>query len=328
MEKKPNIISIAGGKGGVGKSFIAANLAIALSELGKKIILIDLDLGGANLHSFLGLSNTNPGIGEFIKKKIKLSQFLINLHKKNLKFIPGDGITPFMGNISFLQKHKLIKNIENLEADYIILDLGAGSNFNILDFYNISNRGILISRPDFLSVISMLSFLKNALLRKISRVVKKNEVLKKLLNDIFKRPMENSITVKSIIEELSLVDKNISEEINEICKNNRPGIIFNMANDISELEIANQLNNGLESVLSIEADYFGFVYSNNEILNSIKEKIPFLNYNKVNITTIEIRQIAKRIVKYLNNPIKNSQVLLKESTVQLLDKWDKSEKNH
>jgi flagellar biosynthesis protein FlhG len=49
------IIAIGGGKGGVGKSLIAANLAIYLSQLGKRVVLIDADLGGANLHTFVGV---------------------------------------------------------------------------------------------------------------------------------------------------------------------------------------------------------------------------------------------------------------------------------
>ena len=63
------IIPVASGKGGVGKTFIAANLAIALAEMGHRVIAVDLDLGGSNLHSFLGLSNRHPGIGDFLKAR-------------------------------------------------------------------------------------------------------------------------------------------------------------------------------------------------------------------------------------------------------------------
>jgi flagellar biosynthesis protein FlhG len=55
------VIPVASGKGGVGKTFVSANLAIALAELGYRVITVDLDFGGANLHSFLGLSNCHPG---------------------------------------------------------------------------------------------------------------------------------------------------------------------------------------------------------------------------------------------------------------------------
>ena len=66
MASTPVIIPIAGGKGGVGKSLLTANLAIALSRMGRRTIAVDLDLGGANLHHFLGVANKYPGIGDFL----------------------------------------------------------------------------------------------------------------------------------------------------------------------------------------------------------------------------------------------------------------------
>ena len=63
------IIPIASGKGGVGKSFITANLAIALAKLGKQVIVADLDFGGSNLHTCLGIHNTHPGIGDFLRAR-------------------------------------------------------------------------------------------------------------------------------------------------------------------------------------------------------------------------------------------------------------------
>jgi Mrp family chromosome partitioning ATPase len=64
------IIPIASGKGGVGKSFVSSNLAIALAQKGHRVIAVDLDFGGANLHSFLGLANRYPGIGDFLQARI------------------------------------------------------------------------------------------------------------------------------------------------------------------------------------------------------------------------------------------------------------------
>ena len=63
------IIPIASGKGGVGKSFLAANLSIALAGLGKKVIAADLDFGGSNLHSCFGIDNTDPGIGDYFRSR-------------------------------------------------------------------------------------------------------------------------------------------------------------------------------------------------------------------------------------------------------------------
>ena len=65
----PKIVPIASGKGGVGKTFLTANLAIALAEAGHRTIAVDMDLGGSNLYSFLGIPNRFPGIGDFLKAR-------------------------------------------------------------------------------------------------------------------------------------------------------------------------------------------------------------------------------------------------------------------
>ena len=84
------IIPIASGKGGVGKSFIAANLAIALAKLGKQVIVADLDFGGSNLHTCLGIHNTNPGIGDFLRARYsKLEDLLVETENENLKLLAG-----------------------------------------------------------------------------------------------------------------------------------------------------------------------------------------------------------------------------------------------
>jgi len=160
MSTHTTIIPIAASKGGVGKSFLTANLAIALAELGHQTITVDLDLDGSNLYSCLGLPNRFPGIGDFLRARAaELDPLLVPTQTPKLYFMPEDGKTPFMANIAYAQKIKLISRIRKLPADYILLDLGAGSSFNILDFYRLSPRGLLMTTPDPPAVMGMLVFL-------------------------------------------------------------------------------------------------------------------------------------------------------------------------
>ena len=73
MTEATTIIPVAGGKGGVGKSFVTANLAVALAQRGHRTIAVDLDLGNSNLHSLLGLENRYPGVGEYLRGTVKCS---------------------------------------------------------------------------------------------------------------------------------------------------------------------------------------------------------------------------------------------------------------
>ena len=72
----PRIIAVAGGKGGVGKSTIAVNLALALGRLGHRVTLVDADLGAANLHTMLGLLNPAAGLADFLDHRVETLEAL------------------------------------------------------------------------------------------------------------------------------------------------------------------------------------------------------------------------------------------------------------
>src|SRR5688572_2959593 len=105
MAEQTTIIPIAGGKGGVGKSFVTANLGVALAQ-SERTIVVDADLGNSNLHSFLGIENRYPGVGEFLRGTIKCApnELVQKTRVPLLGFVPGDGRVPFMANITYAQK--------------------------------------------------------------------------------------------------------------------------------------------------------------------------------------------------------------------------------
>ncbi|MDC7239887.1 MAG: P-loop NTPase, partial [Spirochaetales bacterium] len=160
------VIAVASGKGGVGKSLLASNLAIALAENNKDVILADLDLGGSNLHLVIGQKPSSTGLGSFINNpKQKIDDIIQDTDYKNLRFISGEGEVPGAANITAPQKRKLINRMTSLQADYLIMDLGAGSNNTILDFFLLSGCGVIVTTPTLTATLNAYLFIKNVLFR-------------------------------------------------------------------------------------------------------------------------------------------------------------------
>jgi flagellar biosynthesis protein FlhG len=160
------IVPVASGKGGVGKTLVAANLAIALAQANRRVILADLDLGGSNLHLVLGLNVGGPSIGTFLgKKKIDFSEAVHETGIPNLRFIPGDAEIPGLANLTASQKNMIVRRLSGLDADYLILDLGAGTSQNTLDFFLMSGQGIIVTTPTPTATVNAYLFLKNAAFR-------------------------------------------------------------------------------------------------------------------------------------------------------------------
>lgn len=308
----PVIIPVASGKGGVGKSFIAANLAMALAEAGHRVIAADLDFGAANLYSFLGLSNRNPGIGDFIKARCaELEELLVPAENANLFFLPGDGKTPFMANMAYAQKIKLMNRIRRLPAKYILLDLGAGSSYNTLDFFRLSSNGLLVTTPEPTAVMGMLVFLKNFLLRAIEREMARYHTVRELLQDLVKRPtQEQTPSIRDIHQRITAADPEAGPAVSRIYQQCRPRIVINMGESPADSGMAFNISRTLGEILGIEADYFGFVFKDRSVPASIRNRHPFLPNYRNSLAAENIVRIAGRIVKYWHQPVKDSATLL------------------
>ena len=120
---KQTIWAVGGGKGGVGKSLLTANISICLALMNFKVIVIDLDLGGANLALYLGekfiLDRT---VNDFLSKKYPTLDDIIIKGKYGPLLIGGDSSELGAANIHYARKMKLLKAIKNLAADFIVLD--------------------------------------------------------------------------------------------------------------------------------------------------------------------------------------------------------------
>ena len=316
--RESTIIPIASGKGGVGKSFISSNLAIALADRGYRVIAVDLDFGCANLHSFLGISNRYPGIGDFLKARVgELDELLVPSQFPNLHFLPGDGKTPFMANIAHAQKIKLISRIKKLPADYILLDLGAGSSFNTLDFFRLAPHGIMVTTPEPPAVMGMLVFLKNFLLRAIERKMVRHYGVRNMLREMYKQPMESqTLSIREVHQKIMDEDPEAGEIAGQVYSYFRPRIIINMGENPDDARMANKISRTLGDILSIEADYFGFVYKDRAVLSSIRKREPFmLNYHD-SLAAENITRIAQRIEKFWKQPVKDSANLLLNNVIK------------
>ena len=147
-DSKIKLWSIGGGKGGIGKSVISLGLGISLAHLGKKVILIDGDLGGANLHTLMGVRYPHVTLEHFLLRKVdRLEDTIIQTQLEDIGLICGADDLLGAANPTYSQKIRLLNQIEALPAQYILLDLGAGTAFNLLDFFNYSRERSSSSVP-------------------------------------------------------------------------------------------------------------------------------------------------------------------------------------
>jgi flagellar biosynthesis protein FlhG len=162
------VIAVGGGKGGIGKSLVSANLGIALAQRGATVALVDGDLGGANLHTCLGISQPAVSLSDFIAHRVaKLEDAMVSGGVPGLSLIAGaaDGLDA--ANPKHQQKSRLLRHVRSLDVDYVILDLGAGTTLNVLDFFLAADLGLVVLLPEPTSIENAYRFIKAAFFRRM-----------------------------------------------------------------------------------------------------------------------------------------------------------------
>ena len=277
MSISANIISVGGGKGGIGKSVVSTNLAVGMALSGQKVVLMDGDFGASNLHALLGTSHPPYGFQDLFINNLSSDSLLIETGISNLKFISSAGDNPGSANIDPERVQKIISFIKNLKADTIILDLGPGTSFNVLDFFNISPQNIVMSSPEMTSVMKTFSFIRAALFRKLSLYLQDQPDLQRLVDH--SHPSQTDVetyTVDILRENVEKIDNSQIQRINEIIDKFKPGIIINRVRNKKDLLAGNNLINLVKKYLDVDLNYLGYIVESDRVRDSVEEMVPFL----------------------------------------------------
>lgn len=292
------IVPIASGKGGVGKSLVAANLSIALGQAGKRVVLADLDLGASNLHLILGVPAPKAGIGTFLSGAAgKFENVVLDTDYENLRFVPGDAEIPGLANIKQSQKNQLVKRLLSLDADYLVLDLGAGTSSNILDFFLMSSQGLVVTAPTLTATLNAYLFLKNAVFRLLyasfGQRSKGYEYLESLRRD---GASLQKAYIPAILEEVRKVDPERWAVAVERMSRFRPRLLMNMLEDPKDAEKAMKIRRSCKEYLNIEIEHLGVLYRDELQDIALGSRCPIIRYKPQSVLSQGLYRAADKLV--------------------------------
>lgn len=181
-------ISIGSGKGGVGKTMILANLAMLLARSGRRVCLVDLDIGGPDAHYLFGLLEPKRSLSDFLARRVEnINEVIHTLYSySGLSLIPGTGDTLQTANMSFQEKQRLLRSLGTIDTDVLLLDVGAGTSYHALDFFMHSDLQIGLTLPEPTAIMDLYNFLQLATIRKVlSGFLSGSEVAEALKNQRF-----------------------------------------------------------------------------------------------------------------------------------------------
>lgn len=252
------VITVTSGKGGVGKSNTAINLAIQFRKLGKRVIILDADFGLANIEIMFG-TMPKHNLGDLIYQGKKIKD-IITWGPMDVGFISGGSGIAGMANLSREYLSYIVQNLAELDAfaDVIIIDTGAGISDAVLEFLVASGEILLITTPEPTSITDSYSLLKSlnghprfsrdySQIKVISNRVESEEegrILFDKLNTVVSRYLRMPIEHLGSVPQDPMLAKSVMQQmpVSLYAKNSKSAIAYEMiAAELYEVEVSKRL---------------------------------------------------------------------------------------
>lgn len=268
------IWAFGGGKGGTGKTFLASRVGMALAGKGRKVILMDMDIGGANLHSFLGISRPQKSLTNFFEDGVPLAELAVRTHMENLSLITGDIHSLTSDTIKFTQKLKLFRQIIALNARNVVIDLGAGSHINTLDTFIVADKMIVVLVPEMIAIENMYHFVKNALFRKVKKTLK-DYGFREITQHVWDKRQSYGIqNLRDLIDYMKMGFPYLGTILDQELAGFRIFLVLNMVRSEQDVILGLSVKSVLTKFLGIPVQFAGTIEYSDAVWKSLREGKP------------------------------------------------------
>lgn len=301
---RPQIWAIGGGKGGVGKSFVSILLATILAEHHYKTVLVDADLGGANLHTMMGIKTPIRTLNDFICRKYpSIADICIKSSVDCLDIVCGASEILSLANPQYAQKNKIVQSITTMQADHVILDLGAGTSYNVLDFFLIAHNPIVVLTPQPISIQNAYGFVRNTVYRKLSRMTAQKPSLQNLIKTAMDPKNDKKVrTLYDLYERIAHFHSNsVALKMQEAVSSIRPLIITNMTKDKRDQNAGKIIQLVAEKYLTIRSQDLGAIQYDPEAESMVSQMMPLSDLPKDGLARLSAEKIIKKLMVFANS---------------------------
>ncbi|MBK7864769.1 MAG: P-loop NTPase [Archangiaceae bacterium] len=294
MSSNPIVVGVGGGKGGVGKSMVAANLAIALAQAGRQTVLVDADLGSPNLHSLLGIEKVKLTVESLLNHEIdQLDLARMPTQVANLSLVAGSAAAPGSANIPHTQKQKLMRHIAGLDAQVVVVDVGAGTSFNTLDLFNVADVRVVVTTPQLTALQNAYGFAKSAVYREL-RSLAQNKEQAELMED--PRLSMETAKLQQLVAHVRARQPFFAAALREALDARQLYVIGNCVLEEKDANVFHAFVRMVRDFLSVECEVLGQLRSSRRAHDSVNRRRPLMIDEKDTDFALVFRRICDRIL--------------------------------
>jgi flagellar biosynthesis protein FlhG len=299
----PTLWAIGGGKGGVGKSVFSSSLSVAIASAGESCAIVDADFGAANLHTLLGVPRPQLTLSDFVSGDVKdLNDVMAPTPVRNLSLVSGSRALLEMANMKHQQKLRLLRHLEKLDTDHVVVDLGAGTAFNVLDFFVAARRAIVVVVPEPTSIENAYHFLRAAFYRALRTVARRPEAkdaLRKVLDERGTKPVRSA---RDLIIRVRDIDPIAGKLLHERAAAFAPKLVVNQAVTPEHRRVGWDVSAASREHLGINLGYLGAVDLDPQVTEALARHQPVMQLFPSCRFSKRVDTIAHRLLRDLGDP--------------------------
>lgn len=279
QQNPPKVIAVAGGKGGVGKSVVAANLAVHLAGQGRRVVLADLDPAGSTLHLYLGETSLSGVINDYLTEDSPYLEDLLAPSRYGPWLLGGENSRVFAPSQNGRAPHlKLWRALKEAPADFLVLDLGSHACPQTLDFFALADKKLLLTTCEPAAYLKAYLFLKAGLYRHLHRHTQKAGGLREILPEFIPEAGANAFRSASIPEILTRVQRRHPAEapgLTAALEAFRPALVINQVQAPERVpELVTRLEEAARRMLGISLTWAGTLPLREDISRSTHDLVP------------------------------------------------------
>ncbi len=288
-------ISVGSGKGGTGKSMVVSNLAVLLARGNRRVCLVDLDLGGADIHILYGLFEPEKTLTDFLARRTaSLAEIAHPLPTfGNLQIIPGSGNTVQTANMSFQEKQRLLRALATLDTDVLLVDVGAGTGFHALDFFMCTDIQICVTNPEPAAIMDFYNFLQLATIRRaLGGFLAQSEIGRTLREKHYQSLAEVFADAESIQPGAKILAQQALESFN-------PLLVTNMVGNTTRINQL-KLRKLVDRYLGITVPSLGDIPSDSLVQEAMRCYLPICEHSPESPASVALATIAAKLDKVID----------------------------
>jgi flagellar biosynthesis protein FlhG len=273
-------ISIAGGKGGIGKSSFTANLGLAFAQTGKRVVLLDADIGGANLHTMVGVSRPTKTLSNFFNDPaVTLESVVVPTPYPNLRLLSSADDLLSVVSPNYRAQQRLYKEIQSLHADLFMIDIAAGTDRRAIDFFTIAPIGIIIVELVPTSLENAFLFIKNLLMRYLLRVFYRDMGMRQTIQKLLDTTTTgHTLTLNELLDRVAQDEPDKIESFRKYftARNYRMCMVVNSVRNLAQLPAVEKFAKIVKRYLDINLQIIGTLPYESLMDEAIGKRMPFV----------------------------------------------------